>query len=94
MNNTKITSKEKALLTLVAKSEYGDGPGDTIWLDYVVDSKSKGGVLASLMKKGLVECTFISKEKSDNYRNSGITDSTINLTEKGCKAINVKHYNA
>ena len=92
MNNTKITSKEKALLKLVAGSEYGGGPGDTIWLDYVVDSKSKGGVLASLMKKGLVECTFVTPEKSDHWRDHKITDSTINLTEKGCKVINVKHY--
>jgi secreted Zn-dependent insulinase-like peptidase len=93
MNNS-ITSKEKALLKLIASSEYGDGPGDTIWLDYVVDSKSKGGVLTSLKKKGLVEFTLVAKENSDNWRDGHITDSTINLTEKGCKAINVKHYNS
>jgi len=90
----KITPKEKALLKLIAKSEYGEGPGDTIWLDYVVDSKSKGGLLASCLKKKLVECSFVLPEKSDHWRDHTITDSTINLTELGCKVINVKHYAA
>lgn len=84
-----ITPKEKALLSSIVNSEYQDGnPVDNpIWLDYVVDSKSRGGVLTSLQRKGLVTVILIPMARSDNRLN-GITDSTIAITQAGLDAVN------
>lgn len=83
-----ITPKERAFLQSIVDSEYQDGdPTDNhIWLDYVTGSKSKGGVLASLMKKGLVNVHLVAKAVSDN-RFNGISDSTIAITEAGMQAL-------
>lgn len=85
-----ITPKEVALLRAIATSQYQDGTGEDvinhdIWLDYVVDSRSRGGVLSSLIKKGLVSVTIIPLAQSDNRQN-GISDSTVCLTEAGYRA--------
>ena len=81
-----ITSKELALLNIIAKSEYQDGAnpiGHHVWLDYIVNSQSEGGVLASLHKKGLIALVLIDKEHSDNWQNNRITDSTVAITAAG-----------
>lgn len=82
-----LTEKEKALLHDIVKSEYQDGNpvGHSIWLDYVVDSKSKGGVLTSLQRKGFVEINLVPLADSDN-RAAGISDSTIELLPAGYAA--------
>jgi hypothetical protein len=80
-----LTSKEIKLLKSVIDSEYQDGEviDNPIWMDYVVNTKSHGGVLASLKKKGLVNFTLVAKEDSNNWRDGRITDSTISITAKG-----------
>ncbi len=79
-----ITEKEMAVLKSIVDSEYQDGNpvGHMIWLDYVVDSKSRGGVLTSLAKKGWVEFEIVPLNKSNN-RQAGISDSTIWITDAG-----------
>lgn len=91
MNPQHITPKEKALLLAIITSEYQDGSnpvGNPVWLDYIVDSKSAGGVLTSLQAKGLVRVNLVSRANSDNYKFNGITDSTIAITEAGMIAAN------
>lgn len=85
----KITLKERAMLKRILDSEYQDGsPIDhDIWLDYVANTKSEGGVLSSLVKKGLIKLFIVSKADSDNYRFSRITDSTVCLTKLGVETI-------
>lgn len=85
-----ITPKERQVLTDIVGSEYNsDNPVDyPIWLDYVIDSKSRGGVLTSLQKKGLVTVTIVPKAESDN-RLAGISDSTISITQKGFDALSI-----
>ncbi len=88
---TYLTEKERALLTEIVDSEYQDGgnPVDNpVWMDYIVNSKAKGGVLTSLQSKGLVRVNLISRTDSDNFKFSGITDSTIAITETGFAALN------
>jgi len=87
--NNHITAKEKELLASIVNSEYQDGgdpAGHHVWLDYIVDSKSRGGVLTSLQKKGCVELNIVSLSKSYNRKN-GISDSTVAITETGIKAL-------
>jgi len=83
----KLTVKEIAMLSDIINSEYQDGnPVDNhVWLDYVVDSKSRGGVLTSLQSKGLVSVNIVPMSKSDN-RHNGISDSTIAITALGFTA--------
>lgn len=82
-----ITTKEASLLSDIYNSEYQDGEraGNKIWLDYVLGSKSRGGVLTSLQAKGLVGVKIVAKAVSDNRQN-GISDSTVWLTEAGVAA--------
>ncbi len=78
----KLTEKEWAMLNSIVNSEYQDGDvvGHDIWLDYVVDSKSRGGVLQTLAKKGFVEYTISTSQVAD------ITESTISITQSGYDA--------
>ncbi len=85
---TNLTTKETKLLREIAESEYQgcDSIANcAIWLDYVVNTRSRGGVLTSLQKKGLVEVVIVPKSVSDNRAN-GISDSTVALTDAGAAA--------
>jgi hypothetical protein len=84
-----ITIKEIRLLQEIFNSEYQDGErvGHHIWLDYVVDSKSRGGVLASLITKKLVDVNFVAPENSDHWKDHKITDSTVALTQAAVDAL-------
>ena len=97
-----IAQKEVSLLTAIVDSEYqysSEVIGNEVWLDYLVDSESRGGVLTSLLNKGFVSVHFVDRAKSDNYRFSGITDSTraslsarclfaaVSITEAGLTAL-------
>jgi hypothetical protein len=89
----KLTSQEHKLLKSIATSEYQDGSplaGNSIWLDYIVDTKALGGVLSSLLKKELVTVDIIPMNRSDNSQN-GISDSTVALTQTGVDAL-AKHF--
>jgi len=88
-----ITNKEFELLTRIIESEYQDIGDDLtnaidhqIWLDYVVKSKADGGVLTSLQSKQFVTVKIVSPKDSAMYRDQGITDSTVALTETGVRA--------
>lgn len=79
----KITNLEKAVLVAIANSEYGDGPGSTIWTFSVWDNvdktacpdrKSLSGAISSLVQKKLVHVAGTGKE------------ATIRMTEAGCEA--------
>ena len=87
-NSINITTEEKALLKLMAFIARGDSVDrnarEEILMDYIVSSDAEAAVVHSLVKKGLVTCTTVT---STNSSNSDITDSTISLTEKGCKAL-------
>jgi hypothetical protein len=54
-----ITTSEQALITKLANSNYQGGDdrgytfGATLWASMEIQSKSEGGVLASLIQKGL-----------------------------------------
>jgi len=79
-----VTVKEAALLNDIITSEYQDGEdvvGHDIWFDYIVDSKSKGGVYASLLAKGLVTSSLSTR------KTCGITESTIAITQQGFDAV-------
>ncbi len=83
-----MTTKETKLLSAIAESEYqgcDEIANCGIWLDYVVNTKSRGGVLTSLQKKGMVTVVIVPKNESDNRAN-GISDSTVALTEAGAAA--------
>ncbi len=84
----KLTSKEIALLRQIVDSEYQDGdPTDhDVWLDYIVNTRSRGGVLTSLQRKGLVKVHIVEMAKSDNRQN-GISDSTVAITAAGVAAL-------
>lgn len=80
-----ITEKERTLLRAIVSSEYQDGGpvvGHHVWLDYIVDTKSRGGVLTSLQSKGLVDVNIVPLSRSNN-REAGISDSTVAITEAG-----------
>ena len=81
---TKVTPKEAALLNDIITSEYQDGDvvGHDIWFDYIVDSKSKGGVYASLLEKG-----FVTASLSTQTHGCDITESTIAITQAGLDAV-------
>jgi hypothetical protein len=78
-----VTSKEAALLNDIISSEYQDSNvvGNEIWFDYIVDSKSKGGVYASLLSKGFVTAIMSTEKQCD------ITCSTIAITQAGFDAV-------
>lgn len=83
------TDKEQKLLADIAASEYQDGGelvGHHVWLDYIVASRSRGGILSSLIKKGLVEVDVVPFAQSDNRQN-GVSDSTVALTRAGADAL-------
>jgi hypothetical protein len=86
----KVTAKEIEVLKAIANSEYQDGENPVdhdVWLDYIVDSKSRGGVLTSLMAKGLVRA-FITKEYIDSHNKAIGTLSTVAITQAGFDALN------
>ncbi len=86
------TTKELKVLSDIANSEYQDGAdpvGHGIWLDYVIDSQSRGGVLTSLVKKGLVKIVMVPMSESWN-RSNGISDSTVEMTAAGMAALETK----
>jgi hypothetical protein len=76
-----VTAFEKTLLTSVKESEYHDGqdPVDNpVWADCVLDlipTKSRGGVMSSLVKKGWVR-----------FHDCG-ADSTVTLTAEGLRVL-------
>lgn len=79
-----ITSKEREALRLIVNSEYQDGGdpvGNAVWLDYIFNSKSRGGVLTSLKSKGLVGFNL-----SPDRPSGTITESTVWITEEGMEA--------
>ena len=84
-----MTIKEQILLERIIDSEYQDGGNDPVdhevWLDYIVNSKSRGGTLTSLVKKGFVKIEIIPMSKSGNRAN-GISDSRISITRAGMSA--------
>ena len=85
MNQTQtVTPKEAALLNDIISSEYQDGDvvGHAIWFDYIVDSKSKGGVYASLLEK-----RFVTASLSTQRNGCDITESTIAITQAGFDAV-------
>lgn len=94
MSNINITAKELEAMKAVDWSEYGDHITDAVWSWSVhenmdMDVKARGGVLASLSKKGVL-----------HVDNSGdIDEDCIYFTEMGAKlfiemvgAENVGHY--
>lgn len=86
-----LTAKEKELLTAIVESEYQSNVDEgvidyDIWFDYVVNTKSKGGVFASLQSKGFVNATIVPKAKS-LMRCNGISDSTLSITAEGFAAL-------
>ena len=85
MTNTTVTVKEASLLNDIITSEYqgDDVVGYDIWFDYIVDSKAKGGVYASLLAKGFVTSNL------STWKTCGITESTIAITQKGFDAVAV-----
>jgi hypothetical protein len=90
MTTTKLTAKEIEMLKAIVDSEYIDGEDPVeheIWFDYVVDSKSKGGVFTSLQEKGFVKA-YITKEKLDRSDRFSPTTSTIRITQAGFDALN------
>ena len=84
MNQTQtVTPKEAALLNDIITSEYQveDKVGHDIWFDYIVDSKAKGGVYASLLAKGFVTSSLSDQKVGD------VTESTIAITQAGFDAV-------
>ena len=78
-----VTLKEAALLNDIIASEYqgDDIVGHDIWFDYIVDSRAKGGVYASLLNKGFVTASLSDQKQGD------ITESTIAITQAGFDAV-------
>lgn len=78
-----VTPKEAAMLNDIIASEYqgDDIVGFDIWFDYIVDSKAKGGVYASLLHKGFVTASLSDQTQGD------ITESTIAITQAGFDAV-------
>lgn len=87
--NSNLTEKEKALLLEIVNDEYqsGNPVNHAVWLDYIVTTQAKGGVLTSLQSKGFVVVNMVPFKKSDNKVN-GITDSTVAITQAGFDALN------
>ncbi len=67
-----ITTAEQALITKLAKSDYQGGDdrgytfGATLWACMEIESKSEGGVLSSLIQKGLAGFQD-NGDKNENY---------------------------
>jgi hypothetical protein len=49
-----LTPKQKATITAIGKSQYGDGPGSQIWSWDVCGNQSRAAVLGTLIKRSLV----------------------------------------
>ena len=76
-----LTAKEEAVLLGIASSEYGDGPGSTVYSFSAFDhaptcagltARSMGGVMASLAKKRLVEVGTDGEQNIVTMTNSGV----------------------
>lgn len=90
------TEKEIKLLRTIADSEYQDGEcpvGNAVWLDYIVNTKSRGGIVSSLQKKGFVELVLVPKRESSN-RQHGISDSTVAITLAGFNVLTAAGWEA
>ena len=71
---TSITANEKSMIINLATNDYGNGePGAQVWsnclecgdLGEFIPAKGFGGVVASLVKKGLASCTGYGKTEDD-----------------------------
>lgn len=75
----RLTDLERAALNNLVTSEYGEGRTPTVWkfcaTGGIVTEAKAGGVVASLVKKGLVAC---------HGRGS---EATITVTEAGARAL-------
>lgn len=79
MSNIKTTAKQNAMILAIGQSQYGDGPGDSIWTMDVCNSPSDKAVLGSLYKKGL----------ADGVGGFSGDDATCRLTAAGIETFNV-----
>jgi len=79
----KLTTKELILLKAIDASEYGDRLLDSVWTFTITDNsdlnpRSVPGIIASLLKKGLVITGGSTRSNDDDYN--------IAMTEAGAKA--------
>ena len=81
-----LTVKEKKIIQAVLDSEYGDNPTDDVWTMYLAEdaglpAKSMGGIVSSLVKKGLARANVC------KGMGSGFGDmDTLGLTIDGVAA--------
>lgn len=81
LNTVALTAKEFEALKAIDESEYGDDLLDSVWSFTIVDNstlntRSVGGVVASLVKKGFVKCDT----------GSGDDEASVGMTHAGAKA--------
>ena len=89
-----ITANERAMLTAMATSEFAEDPTDDIWIVEVCGpfGASAGGVMASLVSKGLARTTghingaFMLDEAG---RSTGFNEGTCGCTPEGAAMVAV-----
>lgn len=96
---TNLTAKEIAVLAAIDHSEYGDGITDPVWTfsiadnvdrDVVPNDSSLGGIVASLVKKGLVITDPDSTPEDDHC--TGFTDEGVEAYAKAVGPENVSKW--
>ncbi len=85
-----LTKNEIAVLTAIDSSEYGDSLQDTVWTFTIAQNssltpRSIPGIVASLLKKGLVHVG-----ESDGEKTIGITDGGVAAYINAVGQANVK----
>ena len=85
----KITDKERSLLKAIRDNDFQDGQhpvGNWVWADGIDDDlgTGHGGVMASLVKKGLAEHEY----DNDPGRKHTSNDNVVCITQAGFDAIN------
>ena len=76
------TTKELELITKLAESCYQDDdeyPNSKLWAEAEIEGKDEGGVLSSLIKKGLAGFQQNPKEQGQNMDYVWLTDAGIQL---------------
>ena len=73
-----LTELEKDVIVAIAENQYADRPGDPVWsfaISYhtkITKPEQMGGVVSSLIKKGLVECSGRDKDAAIELTDAGI----------------------
>jgi hypothetical protein len=87
-----ITEKERAMLHAMATSDYAEGPTDDVWMAIICKpfGDSAGGIMASLVKKGLARTTGHIDGAwvlDDMGRSTGLNEATCACTTKGASLL-------